>query len=111
MSGPMTASRTEHGTDVSWLRIRGLVKPAPRADLRLIHMLWFKLGQAGQLDRPDRAGLNAFIRSRFGAAWGAAPADIDMLRDHNQIEAVIRALKSWCEHKGINVRRPESSAE
>ncbi|MDJ0628559.1 MAG: regulatory protein GemA [Rhodobacter sp.] len=89
----------------------GRRKPAPRADLRLIHVLWSKLGQAGRLDRPDRAGLNAFIRSRFGAAWGAVPADIDMLRDHGQIEAVIRALKSWCEREGINVRRPESSAE
>ncbi len=89
-------------------RKAGYRKPAPRADLRLIHVLWSKLGQAGHLDRPDRAGLNAFIRARFGAAWGAVPADIDMLRDHRQIEAVIRALKSWCEREGIEIARPET---
>ena len=89
-------------------RKAGYHKPAPRADLRLIHVLWSKLGQAGLLDRPDRAGLNAFIRARFGAAWGAVPADIDMLRDHKQIEAVIRALKSWCEREGIEIARPET---
>lgn len=69
--------------------------PAPRSDLRLCHVLWRKLGEAGELERPDRDGLNAFIRSRFGDHWQSVPADIDMLRDPDQISAVIRALKSW----------------
>jgi hypothetical protein len=77
-------------------------KAAPRSDLRLVHVLWRKLGEAGVLDRPDRAGLNTFIRSQFGASWGSVPADIDMLRDHDQIAAVIRALKAWGKRAGID---------
>lgn len=48
-------------------------KLAPRSDLRYVHKLWSLLGQAGALDRPDRDGLNAFIRSQFGETWGAVP--------------------------------------
>lgn len=70
-------------------------KAAPRADLRLVHVLWRKLGEAGALERADRAGLNAFIRSQFGAKWQSVPADVDMLRDWKQIDAVINALVSW----------------
>jgi phage gp16-like protein len=77
-------------------------KAAPRADLRLIHVLWAKLGQAGVLERPDRAGLNAFIRSRFEATWGAVPADVDMMQDHKQIDAVVQALKDWGRRAGID---------
>lgn len=77
-------------------------KPAPRADLRLIHVLWTKLGEAGALERPGRAGLNAFIRSRFETKWASVPADVDMLRDHMQIEAVINALVSWGKRAGID---------
>lgn len=70
-------------------------KPAPRADLRLCHVLWKKLGEAGALERPGRAGLNAFVRSRFEDTWSSVPADIDMLRDHAQIDAVVNALVQW----------------
>lgn len=79
---------------------RGL---APRGDLRLCHVLWSKLGEAGHLDHPGRDGLNKFIRSRFGDSWGSVPADIDMLRDANQITAIIRALRSWCDREGIQL--------
>lgn len=75
---------------------------APRADLRLCHVLWRKLGQAGALDRPGRAGLNAFLRSQFGDAWGSVPVDIDMLRDPDQINDVVRALKAWGKRAGID---------
>lgn len=77
--------------------------PAPRRDLRLIHVLWRKLGQAGALNQPGRAGLNAFIRARFGKAWGSVPADIDMLRDWEKIDAVIQALLQWCEREGVEI--------
>ncbi|NCM96124.1 MAG: regulatory protein GemA [Rhodobacterales bacterium] len=77
-------------------------KAAPRADLRLIHVLWAKLAEKGVLERPGRDGLNAFIRSRFEAAWGSVPADIDMLRDHEKIDAVIEALKQWGRRAGID---------
>ena len=77
-------------------------KAAPRADLRLIHVLWKKLGDAGHLDRPGRAGLNAFIRSQFGETWQSVPADVDMLRDWKQIDAVINALVSWGKRAGID---------
>ena len=70
-------------------------KAAPRADLRLIHKLWGELGRAGEVRDPSRAGLNRFIRARFGAYWSMVPADVDMLTDWAQIDAVIQALKSW----------------
>lgn len=80
---------------------KGRRAPAPRADLRLVHVLWGKLGAAGHLERPDRAGLNAFLRSRFEGKWQSVPLDIDVLRDHAQINDVIRALKDWCKRKGV----------
>jgi phage gp16-like protein len=70
-------------------------KAASRPDLKLVHVLWQKLGQVGVLERPDRSGLNAYIRSQFGDAWSSVPADVDMLRDHTQINAVIQSLKAW----------------
>lgn len=70
-------------------------KPAPRKDLRMIHVLWRKLGQAGVLRDPSRKGLNTFIRARFEKTWGSVPADVDMLREWQQIDAVIQALKDW----------------
>lgn len=94
---------------VAALEARGLKaslsprKAAPRADLRLAHVLWRKLGEAGALEKPGRAGLNAFVRSRFEAVWGAVPADIDMLRDHRQIDQVVEALKAWCRRAGADV--------
>lgn len=69
--------------------------PAPRKDLRLIHVLWSKLGEAGALRDPTRAGLNKFIRARFEKSWQSVPADVDMLREWAQIDDVIQALKSW----------------
>lgn len=80
---------------------------APRADLRLVHVLWRMLGEAGELKQPGRAGLNAFIRRRFGDAWGSVPADIDMLRDWEKIDTVIQALIDWCERAGIEVDEQE----
>jgi len=94
---------------VAALEARGLKgsaprkKAAPRADLRLVHVLWRKLGEAGALDKPGRAGLNAFVRRRFEAAWGSVPADVDMLRDHRQIDQLVEALKQWCRRAGADV--------
>ncbi|WP_375227528.1 gp16 family protein [Roseobacter sp. S98] len=75
---------------------------APRADLRLVHVLWKKLGDAGALDRPGRAGLNAFVRSRFGDHWSSVPADIDMLREADKIDEVVQALKAWGRRANID---------
>lgn len=83
----------------------GKYRPAPRADLRLVHVLWARLGAAGVLRDPTRAGLNAFVRARFGATWGAVPGDIDMLRDWKQIDAVIQSLLAWCEREGVDLDR------
>ena len=73
---------------------------AKRGDVRLIHALWGELGRRGALKRPGRAGLNAFIRARFGDHWACVPLDVDML-DHSKdrsntarINDVIRALKA-----------------
>ncbi len=80
-------------------------KPAPRADLRFVHVLWKLLGEAGQLREPGRAGLNAFIRRRFGDHWQAVPRDVDDLREWAQIDDVIQALLSWCDRTGVKVDR------
>ncbi|SEQ59310.1 Protein of unknown function [Loktanella sp. DSM 29012] len=78
---------------------------APRADLRYIHVLWRLLGKDGALDRPGRAGLNAFVRSRFEGKWASVPIDIDALQDAGQINDVTRALKDWCARRGIKTER------
>ncbi|MCB1395931.1 MAG: regulatory protein GemA [Rhodobacteraceae bacterium] len=82
---------------------KGRHAPAPRADLRYVHKLWALLGQAGALREPGRAGLNAFIRTRFGRAWGSVPADVDMLREWGQIADVIDALKAMCRRHGVDL--------
>lgn len=78
---------------------------APRADLRYVHVLWGLLGRAGKLKKPGRAGLNAFVRSRFEGKWQSVPLDVDMLRDAGQINDVTRALKDWCQREGIRTER------
>lgn len=84
-------------------RIKGHA-PAPRADLRFVHVLWKLLGEAGALKRPGRDGLNAFIRSRFEGKWQSVPIDIDALRDAGQINDVTRALKDMCKRAGVVIR-------
>ena len=68
--------------------------PVERGDVRLIHALWGELGKRGVLKRPDRAGLNAFIRSRFEGHWSFVPVDVDVLTDTDNITDVIQALKA-----------------
>lgn len=77
--------------------------PAPRADLRFVHVLWRQLGEAGALKKPGRDGLNAFVRSRFEGKWQSVPIDIDALRDAGQINDVTRALKDMCRRAGVQV--------
>ncbi|QAX29288.1 gp16 family protein [Leisingera sp. NJS204] len=77
-------------------------KLAPRADLRLVHVLWRELGAAGALRDPSRKGLNKFVRARFENTWQSVPADVDMLRQHDQIDQVIQALKSWGKRADID---------
>ncbi len=68
--------------------------PSERGDVRLIHALWGELGRSGVLKRPDRAGLNAFIRSRFEGHWSFVPVDVDVLSDTDNITDVIQALRA-----------------
>ena len=77
-------------------------KRAERRDVRLIHVLWKKLGDAGALRDPSRKGLNAFISRRFGNAWGFVPVDVDQLSDWQKIDQVIQALKNWGEREEID---------
>ncbi|HBD89581.1 MAG TPA: regulatory protein GemA [Gemmobacter sp.] len=83
---------------------KGRRAPAPRADLRFVHVLWAQLGKAGALTRPDRAGLNAFVRSRFEGKWQSVPIDIDALRDAGQINDVVRALKDMCKRAKVTLK-------
>lgn len=80
-------------------------KTAPRADLRFVHVMWRLLGEAGALNRPDRDGLNAFIRSQFEGKWDFVPIDIDALRRADQISDVIEALKDMCRRNGVELKR------
>jgi hypothetical protein len=76
---------------------------APRADIRLCHVLWGKLHKAGAVDQGGAKGLNAFIRARFEKSWGAATFDIDAMQDHRQIATVIEALKGMCARAGVTL--------
>lgn len=78
--------------------------PAPRADLRFLHVMWRLLGDAGALKKPGRDGLNAFIRSRFDGKWQSVPIDVDALRDASQINDVTRALKDMCHRAGVQIK-------
>ena len=78
--------------------------PAGRADLRFVHVLWKRLGDAGALKKPGRDGLNAFVRTRFEGKWQAVPIDIDAMTDAGQINDVIRALKSMCARAGVTLQ-------
>lgn len=77
--------------------------PAARGDVRYCHVLWRLLHEAGAVNVPGPDGLNAFIRSRFAKSWGAAPIDIDAMRDWKQIRDVVRALKDWCHRSGVEI--------
>lgn len=83
---------------------KGRRPAASRADIRFIHVLWRLLGEAGALKRPDREGLNAFIRARFEGKWQSVPIDIDALREASQINDVTRALKDMARRAGVTVR-------
>lgn len=74
---------------------------APRADIRFAHVVWGKLHRAGKVDQSGAKGLNAFIRARFEAAWGAAPIDIDRMTDARQIATVLEALKAMARRAGV----------
>lgn len=93
---------------VDHLRERGFERKnarRPQASdrrIRLIHVLWRKLGEAGELRDTSRKGLNAFIRSRFEKNWGSVPVDIDQLREPLQIDDVVQALKAWGQRAGID---------
>lgn len=86
---------------------RGKRPPAKRPDVRYCHVLWRLLHDAGVVEVGGAKGLNAFLRSRFGRAWGAEPIDIDTMRNGRQIADVIEALKDMCRRKGIPTERGE----
>jgi hypothetical protein len=83
-------------------------KAVPRADLRHVHVLWGMLGNASKLNKKGRAGLNAFVRSRFEDKWKSVPIYIATLREVGQINDVTRALKNWCKREGIATERPKA---
>ena len=75
--------------------------PAARGDVRFAHVLWGKLHVAGAVQVKGAAGLNAFVRARFEKTWGAAPLDIDQMRDGRQIATLLEALKGMCDRAGV----------
>lgn len=77
-------------------------KPAPRGDLRVVHVLWRKLGEAGAVRARGRAGLNAFVKERFGTAWGYVPVDVDHLTDKQHIDQLLQALRQMGKRAGID---------
>jgi len=89
-----TGRTGRHGGGRSGAAGKKYYPKAKRGDVRLIHALWGELGRRGVLKRPDRAGLNAFIRSRFGDHWACVPMDVDMLTEKDRIDDAIQALKA-----------------
>lgn len=83
---------------------KGRRAPAPRGDLRFVHVMWRLLGEAEAIDKPGRDGLNAFIRSRFEAHWQSVPIDVDTMRDQDQINDVVQALKAMCRRARIDLK-------
>ena len=81
----------------------GRRKAASRGDTRFAHVLWGKLARADAVKTPGAGGLNAFIRQRFEAAWGAVPLDVDQMQDAAQIATVVEALKAMCRRAGIEL--------
>ncbi|NEX47622.1 regulatory protein GemA [Pseudotabrizicola algicola] len=77
---------------------------AARGDVRFCHVLWRLLSEAGALQKPGRAGLNAFLRSQFEGKWKSVPIDIDAMRDHDQINDVVQALKAMCRRAGVALK-------
>lgn len=75
---------------------------APRGDVRFAHVLWGKLVAANAVQARGAAGLNAFVRARFEKTWGAAPLDIDQMRDAKQIATIVQALKGMCDRAGVD---------
>lgn len=86
---------------------KGRRAPAPRADLRYVHVLWGLLAEQGAVRVPGREGLNLFIQRRFAKSWGSVPIDIDALRNWRQIADLVDALKAWCEREGIPTVKAE----
>ena len=80
--------------------------PAARKDVRYCHVLWGLLHKHGVVKVGGAKGLNAFIRARYGAAWGAVPIDIDRMVDARQISTVIKALQAWCKRHNIPTELP-----
>lgn len=78
-------------------------KTASRGDTRFAHVLWGKLVKAGSVNTSGARGLNGFIRTRFEAAWGAVPLDVDQMQDAAQIATVVEALKAMCRRAGIEL--------
>lgn len=78
--------------------------PARRADVRYAHVLWRLMAERGVVRQPGPKGLNAFVRSRFGSAWGSVPIDIDAMTDHRQIADILDALKAMCQRAGVPYR-------
>lgn len=101
MTDPEIELVVNHLVNSGWTPSAPKHTAAPRRDVRFIHVLWSKLSDAGKLDNPTREGLNRFIRRRFGDHWGSVPADVDHLRDAEQIAEVIEALKKWCKREGV----------
>ena len=75
---------------------------AARKDVRYCHVLWRLLVEAGHAKVPGPSGLNKFIRARFENTWGKVPIDIDAMKDWQEINDVIQALKDWCSRAGID---------
>lgn len=92
----------DHLRDRGFDRKPGRRPRAADARIRLIHVLWRKLGEAGELRDASRKGLNTFIRTRFEKSWGMVPVDVDQLREPLQIDDVVQALKAWGQRAGID---------
>jgi len=76
----------------------------PRADQRLIHVIWRLLGEAGAV-KTGPAALRAFIANpRFTAKWGETPTAVRFLTVERARD-VIEALKDVADRNGVRIER------
>jgi Protein of unknown function (DUF1018) len=101
----VVAALKARGFDPAKGKGRKLRPAATRPDVRYCHVLWRLLAEAGAVTTSGPKGLNAFIRTRFAAHWGATPIDIDRMADTGQIADVTEALKAMCRRAGVKTTR------
>lgn len=106
LDGRQMAAVIDEFKRLGWAAARPKVRSVePRADLRLIYVLWRLLVEAGHVGA-GRQALNAFIAApNFQRKWGEVPTDLRFLTQPRAAD-VIEALKDMCSRHGVDLDLP-----